>query len=93
MIERNDLLAFDFYKKEKFSGSFRGMRYRIEKKTDGEVKSFLVTSWPGPYNYVSTEDALKTCREFPFEEGQLQDITNYLNQVYENGIENWPAKI
>lgn len=32
MITYDDILNINFYKKEKFTGSFQGMRYLIEKK-------------------------------------------------------------
>ena len=32
MIQKNDVFNINFYKKEKFNGSYKGMRYRIEKQ-------------------------------------------------------------
>ena len=32
MIERKDFLALNFYKKEKFTGSYKNMHYRISKE-------------------------------------------------------------
>ena len=31
MIERTDIFNINFYKKERFHGSYKGMHYRIEK--------------------------------------------------------------
>ena len=99
MIERTDLLAFNFYKKEKFTGSFRGMRYRIckadrqEGQTDSADPVFLVTVWPGPYNYASTDPSLYQEQTFPFEESSLDAITDYLNRTYEAGKDEWPVRI
>lgn len=44
MIQRKDLLTFQFYKKEKFTGSFRGMRYLIQKKALMKLIYSLYTS-------------------------------------------------
>lgn len=93
MIQRNDLLAFNFYKKEKFTGSCLGMRYLIQKTTENDTDYFSVTTWPGPYNFASTDESLRTAKLFPFTEASLQDITDYLNQVYEEGKANWPSGI
>ena len=41
MIKRKDLLAFNFYKKEKFTGSYHGMRYLIQKAEEGEENIFF----------------------------------------------------
>ena len=48
MIKRKDLLAFNFYKKEKFTGSYHGMRYLIQKAEEGEETFFSVYTWSGP---------------------------------------------
>ena len=93
MIQRNDLLAFNFYKKEKFTGSYLGMRYLIQKTAENDTDYFSVITWPGPYNYASTDEALRVTRRFPFTEDSLQDIADYLNQVYEEGKPGWPSGI
>ena len=51
MIQNDDILNMNFYKKEKFTGSYQGMRYLIQK-AQGEDESdiFRVTIWPGPYS-------------------------------------------
>ena len=36
MIERKDVMPVNFLKKEKFTGSYRGRRYRMEKAAKGE---------------------------------------------------------
>lgn len=94
MIERKDLLAFNFYKKEKFTGSYQGMRYLIQKVEDEQEQSiFSVYTWPGPYNFAATDVESKTEKRFPFEEASLQEIADYLNSVYEAGKNNWPTGI
>lgn len=91
MIERNELLAFNFYKKEKFTGSYNGMRYIIRKATLDEANIFMVSVWPGPYNYESTEDSLKTDKSFDFTEDALLEITDYLNEIYNEKREYWQS--
>lgn len=83
MILRKDLLTFNFYKKEKFTGSYYGMRYLIEKEKGEDMEEFVVFTWPGPYNFSTTAEDLKKKKTFPFEEESLEKITEYLNTTYE----------
>ena len=49
MIARTDIFNINFYKKERFHGSYKGMHYRIEKYAPEEGDTVLrVTVWPGP---------------------------------------------
>ena len=84
MIQKKDLLAFDFYKKEKFTGSFCGMRYLIEKEEEGDAGQFAVYTWPGPYSFGATQKK-KDKQVFPFAEESLDKIADYLNQMYAKG--------
>ena len=45
MITNEDILNMNFYKKEKFTGSYRGMRYLIRKDSVPEEDVFSVTVW------------------------------------------------
>ena len=51
MITPEDILNLNFYKKEKFTGSYKGMRYLIQKEHDEESDTdvFRAIYWPGPY--------------------------------------------
>lgn len=87
MIQRKDLLAFDFYKKEKFTGSYCGMRYLIEKTKEDDTGQFAVYIWPGPYCFEATQEK-KEKKVFPFCEESLGEITDYLNEMYVKGWGN-----
>ena len=80
MITNEDILNMNFYKKEKFTGSYRGMRYLIRKASvpeedaesgadeSGEAPQrdvFSVTIWRGPYNYDTTPEEEKRPTAFP----------------------------
>ena len=88
MITRKDVMPVNFLKKEKFTGSDTGMRYRMEMtkrevpKEDGadgetvEETVLTVTSWPEPYGYDATPEEEKTHEEFPFsEEGIVSAVS------------------
>ena len=47
-------VSFNFIKKEPFTGSDSGMRYRLEKYSEGEQDYILANVWPEPYNFIST---------------------------------------
>ena len=95
-IESKDLFNINFYKSSPFYGSFRGMNYRIIKYApentsdahsdfdDPIVKECLrVTTWNDPYIYDVTPDEEKTSADFPFSNEGLEQITAYLNRIWE----------
>ena len=80
MITAEDILNMNFYKKEKFTGSYKGMRYLVKKeKDDAENDIFRATVWPGPYNFSTTPDDQKISATFPFtEEGiRIGKVTRF----------------
>ena len=68
MLELKDFMPINFLKKEKFTGSHKGMRFQMEKvETEGEEKPKLgVTVWPEPYGYDATPDSEKEKVLFDF---------------------------
>ena len=78
-IEKKDLLPLGFLKKSPYTGSFKGIRYRIEKQEEGEGKSLLVYSWPEPYAFLHTPEEEKEKKSFPFSEEGLEEIRLYLS--------------
>lgn len=85
MIERKTFLALNFYKKEPFTGSYRGMRYRIVKVEEEEQKFLQAACWPEPFNFASTPEEQKQYEKFPFSEEGLCRIADWLNERYEEG--------
>ncbi len=84
MIEKETFIVLNIIKKEDFTGSLKGMRYRLSLKK-GEIPKdtcMEVTIWPQPYNFEKTEDDKKEKKEFPFsEEGRVQ-VVEWLNEQY-----------
>lgn len=89
MITNEDILSLNFYKKENFTGSYRGMRYLIKKDSKEEQDIFLVTFWPGPYTFAVTDDSMKTSASFPFTPEGKQQVVDYLNEQWELGKETF----
>ena len=78
-------MPVNFLKKEKFTGSDTGMRYRMEMtkrevpKEDGadgetvEETVLTVTSWPEPYGYDATPEEEKTHGRRNCERGRVAE--------------------
>ena len=97
MIERKDLFSIPFYKKTHFSGSYLGMRYRIERterpketspsNPDAEPENetvFKATVFPGPYCFDVVPETEKISEEFEFSEDGLCKVCDWLNEQYHN---------
>ena len=80
-INKKDLLPLSFLKKSPYTGSFRGIRYRIEKQEEGEEKSLLVYTWPEPYAFSHPPEEEKEKKSFPFSEVGLEEIRLYLSSL------------
>lgn len=86
MLEREDILSLEFYKKSPFHGSYKGIRYRIEKDEGNQDEkndvALKCTTWPEPYSFDATADDLKKCYYTSFDEKGLQDIVDHINKLY-----------
>jgi len=49
---------------------------------DAQEKCLEVITWPGPYSYEATDDALYEKHMEPFSEEGLHKIVEYLNAQY-----------
>lgn len=85
MIDKNDILSFAHYKKGRpFTGSFKGMRYRIvmEKAADeDDTDKFRVDTWPEPLCFEKTKEDMITTQRFSFTGDGYDDVIRYLNEM------------
>lgn len=99
MITTEDVLNMNFYKKEKFTGSYKGMRYLLKKdileippdNSDVPTENrtiFRCYIWPGPYNFETTPDDKKLMAEFPFSEDGKQAAVDWMNEQWA-ARDNW----
>lgn len=87
MIESSQILSFNHYKKGKaYTGSRKGMRYRIQKRDTDTGMKFFVHVWPEPFCYEKTEKEQMTEAEFEFSEEGYEQVLSYLNNRYEEGV-------
>ncbi len=89
MIQRSDILSIPYLKKAIFTGSFQGMRYRLEKVEQEEGQCLKATIWEGPYNYAVTPEEKKESAEFPFSEEGILQVVDWLNGKWEEEPERW----
>lgn len=87
MIEIKAIMSLVFLKKERFTGSFKGMQYRLEKNGD-EIKA---TIFPGPYNFDNTPDEKKETAQFSFDDAGLDAAIAWLNSQYETRKGEWDS--
>ena len=96
MIDLHGQISVGFLKKSRFTGSFRGMRYLLQKaermvesteEGQEEKKETVLEAviWPEPYSYESTEEDKKHGRDFPFGEDGLWKAVDWLNEEFEKG--------
>lgn len=85
MIERKDIVNLNFLKKEACTGSYQGMRYKIELVE----KQLIVSIWAGPYCSDVTPDEKKQFKEFEANEQNLDLVVDWLNEEYLNQEETW----
>ena len=78
MLERSGFMPVNYLKKESYTGSYRGMRFKMMKAQVGEGEEertvLRVIHWPEPYGFEATEEEKKvlkigraSCRERVFQ--------------------------
>ncbi len=89
MIERNSLYHIPYYNKAAFTGSYRGMRYKLEKINGNEehTDSLKATVWPGPFCFDATSDKKKESESFEFSDNGIAAACDWLNEKYRQNKE------
>lgn len=87
MLERKGFMPINYLKKESYTGSFKGMRFKMAKaevEENEETRTVLrVTHWPEPYSFDATPEEKKTSRDVSFDEDGIQAGIRWLNEAYE----------
>lgn len=85
MIDRDHFMPINFFKKEAFTGSERGMRYIVRKQED--ILEACV--WPEPYGFEATPDAQKQKAEFEFTSEGIRSAVDWINERREADSATW----
>lgn len=81
MIDLHGVISIPFLKKSRFTGSYMGMRYQLEKQEE----AILATIWPEPFNFEKTPEEKKHTKEFPFTTDGIWEAVDWLNQEHAAG--------
>lgn len=89
MIEKETFVPIQFFLKEGYTGSMKGMRYRVIKKEE----QLEAAVYPGPYCYEKTPEELKKKEMFPFTEEGLSQVVDWINGQYVQNKEYWEGSV
>lgn len=92
MIDLHGDISIPFLKKSRFTGSYLGMRYQLEKAEreipGAEPETEMViraTIWPEPYNFEVTPEEQKHSLDFSFDTDGLWKAVDWLNEEHAAG--------
>ena len=85
MLNKDTFVPMQFFKKEAYTGSMKGMRYRIKK----EEEELSVVVYPEPYCYEVTPEEKKIRASFPFTEEGRKQVVDWINHQYEENRPVW----
>lgn len=91
VFQKDKFMSLNILKKEVYTGSMKGMRYRLEKTGEKPEEKILVHIWPEPFCFVKTDDEKKISKEFEFSPEGKDQIVDWLNQMYEEKKEIWDS--
>lgn len=89
MIDLTGCIALPLLQKSAFTGSYRGMRYRLKKEMlaaaeEEEQKAWIrAVIWPEPYAFSTTPEEQKEWTDFEFSDRGLSEAVEWLNRMYE----------
>ena len=87
MLVKETFVPIQFFKKEAYTGSMSGMRYRIKKEEEG----LEAAVYPQPYCYEATPDEKKIKAVFSFSEEGREQAINWINEQYTEKQDLWEA--
>lgn len=89
MIDLHGQAGLPYINRGVYTGSYRGMRYRMRKKEADDGKYLETVIYPEPFCFEVTEEKEKTFRDFPFTEEGFTEAVEWLNEEYEAQRERW----
>lgn len=89
MLDLKDFMPVNFLKKEKFTGSHKGMRFRMEKQDLEEGTKLKVSVWPEPYSYDATAEEERESLLLSFDEDGIAQGVDWINRQFEEQQPRW----
>ena len=84
MIEQKDLASLPFLKKSHYTGSYKELRYRIQKEEQENELILKVFAWKGIFCFDKTPLETMIQETFPFSKEGLEELRDWLNQQYKS---------
>lgn len=82
MINPKDIASLPFLKKSPYTGSFQGMRYRIQKEEADEQLHLKAFAWKEPFAFDKTPEEDMISEVFDFSEDGLKSILEWLEKCH-----------
>lgn len=74
----------NYIKKEPLTGSQNGMRYLLQKESEGDETYMMGYVWPEPFGFAKTPADQKVTRKFSLDVDGIADAVAWLNEEYEH---------
>lgn len=82
MINSKDIASLPFLKKSPYTGSFQGIRYRIQKEEIDEQLHLKAFVWPEPFAFDKTPEEKIVSEIFDFSDDGLKSILEWLEKCH-----------
>lgn len=99
MLAHSEYMPLEYIKKQKWSGSFQGMRFLLHRLTetvqeaaDGETIEQVwleAVVWKEPFSYETTPEEEKYRQRFEFSEAGREQAIQWLEKEYEDKQAAW----
>jgi hypothetical protein len=83
-ISLKGMFSLALVKKEDYTGSHQGMRFRLCKAED----QLEAAVYPEPYSWDVTSEEQKERKLFPLTDEGVQEAVNWLNETYHKKFES-----
>lgn len=105
MLERSEYMPLEYFRKQRWTGSYQGMRFLFHKitecrqeKAEGEAVEqeqvwLEVVIWKEPYSYECTPEEEKIRQRFLFSEEGRERAIVWLEEEYDKRREEWKAMV
>lgn len=79
MLENITLYSIQYYERNVFKGSYRGMNFRLQKAGEDGAPVLEAVAWKGPFIYEKTEEE-KYIRQFEFSDEGIRAASQWLSE-------------
>ena len=77
-LQRKDLASIPFLKKSAYTGSYNGIRFKLQKKEQDEIIYLEVFVWPEPFCFDKTAEDKKHSTLFSFNNEGIEKARQWI---------------